>query len=240
MDNFNGKIVLVTGGSQGLGEQLCRGLAGMGMQVIVNCAHNAARAREIAEEIGGRAMVFDIADPAAVETAFREIGRLDVLVNNARVDPYKRPDGMSDAEWFDRVIGVNLKGPYLCSLAAAERMKGRGGKIINISSVWGYRAANRRMMEYAMSKAALHSLSRSLAQNLAGEGITVNTVAPGMIESNEMRGRLSVEALDALRRTIPLKRAGDAREICAAVRFLLENDYVTGEILNINGGTYFP
>lgn len=235
--DVKGKTVLVTGGSQGLGEQLCRELAGAGMKVIVNCAHNAERAREIAEEIGGRAMVFDIADPAAVRDAFAEIRELHVLINNARLDPYRRPAGMCDAEWFDRMIGVNLKGPYLCSLAAAEKMKD-GGKIVNLSSVWAYRAANRKMLEYAMSKAALHSLSRTLARLLAPR-ILVNTVAPGMIESKEMRGRLTPQELDALRETIPLKRGGCASEICMAIRFLLENDYITGEILNINGGTQF-
>ncbi len=234
---IKGKTVLVTGGSQGLGEQLCRELAGAGMKVIVNCAHNAARARKIAEAIGGCAMVFDIADPDAVRNAFADIRELHVLINNARLDPYRRPPVMSDAEWFDRMIGVNLKGPYLCSLAAAEKMK-RGGKIVNLSSVWAYRAANRRMMEYAMSKAALHSLSRTLARLLA-PGILVNTVAPGMIESKEMVERLTPEELNSLRKTIPLERGGSAHEICMAIRFLLENDYITGEILNINGGTQF-
>ena len=200
---LNGKTALVTGGSQGLGEQLCRDLAAAGMHVIVNCARSAARAETI-----------------------------------ARVDPYKRPAEMEDAAWFDRVFGVNLKGPYLCSFAAAEKMKGRGGKIVNISSVWAYRAANRRMLEYAMSKVALHTLTRSLAKQLA-PGITVNAVAPGMIESKEIQERLTPQEQEALRKSIPLARAGTAREISNAVRFLLENDYVTGEILNINGGTQF-
>ena len=161
-----------------------------------------------------------------------------MLINNARVDPYKRPAEMGDTAWFDRVFGVNLKGPYLCSFAAAEKMKGRSGKIVNISSVWAYRAANRRMLEYAMSKAALHTLTRSLAKQLA-PGITVNAVAPGMIESKEIQERLTPQEQEALRKSIPLARAGTAREISNAVRFLLENDYVTGEILNINGGTQF-
>ena len=235
---LSGKTVLVTGGSQGLGEQLCRELAAVGMHVIVNCARSAARAEMIAKETGGRALVFDIADSRAVWSAFEQIETLDVLINNARVDPYKRPAEMEDAVWFDRVFGVNLKGPYLCSFAAAEKMKEHGGKIVNISSVWAYRAANRRMLEYAMSKAALHTLTRSLAKQLA-PGITVNAVAPGMIESKEIQERLTPQEQEALRKSIPLARAGTAREISNAVRFLLENDYVTGEILNINGGTQF-
>ena len=235
---LSGKTVLVTGGSQGLGEQLCRELAAVGMHVIVNCARSAARAEMIAKETGGRALVFDIADSRAVWSAFEQIETLDVLINNARVDPYKRPTEMEDAVWFDQVFGVNLKGPYLCSFAAAEKMKEHGGKIVNISSVWAYRAANRRMLEYAMSKAALHTLTRSLAKQLAPE-ITVNAVAPGMIESKEIQERLTPQEQDALRKSIPLARAGTAHEICNAVRFLLENDYATGEILNINGGTQF-
>ncbi len=164
--NVKGKTVLVTGGSQGLGEQLCRELAEAGMKVIVNCAHHAERARKIAEEIGGCAMVFDIADPEEVRNAFAEIRELHVLINNARLDPYKRPSSMSDAEWFDRMIGVNLKGPYLCSLAAAEKMK-NGGKIVNLSSVWAYRAATRKMMEYEQSGSA-QSLPDSCRSSRSG------------------------------------------------------------------------
>ena len=146
-----------------------------------------------------------------------------------------------DGDWFDTVIGVNLKGPYLCGLAALEQMKKRGGgRIVNISSVWAYRSAKRSMVEYALSKAALHSLTRSLAGLGAAHGVTVNAVAPGMILSDELAGRLTPEEISAMTERIPVKRGAAAEEIFAAVRFVVENPYMTGEILNINGGVYMP
>lgn len=242
---FSGKNILVTGGSRGLGEALCREFAAQGARVILCCARSGGRAREIAAEIGAVARVFDIADSAAVAQAFSEIedetGGVDILVNNARIDPYCRPPESGDGEWFDRVVGVNLKGPYLCSLAALEQMKRRGGgRIVNISSVWAYRSADRRMMEYAMTKAALHSLTRSLAGLGAPCGVTVNTVAPGLILSPEIGGRLTPEELSGKLAAIPLKRGATPAEIVGAVEFVLANSYVTGEILNINGGIYMP
>ena len=139
------------------------------------------------------------------------------------------------------MIGVNLKGPYLCGLAALEQMKRRGGgRVVNISSVWAYRSAKRSMVEYALSKAGLHSLTRSLAGLGAPHGVTANTVAPGMILSDELAGRLTPEEAAAMTGRIPVKRGADAGEIFAAVRFAVGNPYVTGEILNINGGVYMP
>lgn len=247
---WNGKTVLVTGGSQGLGATMSRLFAEAGAQVIVNCAHHLEKAEAVAAKIrnaGGSAAVkrFDISCEAEVQKAFAEIeeqyGGLDILVCNARIDPYKRPPELSDGDWFDAVIGVNLKGPYLCGLAALEQMKRRGGgRIVNISSVWAYRSAKRSMVEYALSKAGLHSLTRSLAGLGAPHGVTANTVAPGMILSDELAGRLTPEEAAAMTERIPVKRGADAGEIFAAVRFAVENPYVTGEILNINGGVYMP
>ena len=170
---LNGKTVLITGGSQGLGAAMSRLFAEAGALVFVNCAHHIEKAEAVVSAIraaGGLASVkrFDISREEEVRKAFSEIeresGGVDILVCNARVDPYKRPPELSDGDWFDTVIGVNLKGPYLCGLAALEQMKKRGGgRIVNISSVWAYRSAKRSMVEYALSKAALHSLTRSLA-----------------------------------------------------------------------------
>lgn len=247
---WNGKTVLVTGGSQGLGATMSRLFAEAGAQVIVNCAHHLEKAEAVTAKIrnaGGSAAVkrFDISREAEVQKAFAEIeeqyGGLDILVCNARIDPYKRPPELSDGDWFDAVIGVNLKGPYLCGLAALEQMKRRGGgRIVNISSVWAYRSAKRSMVEYALSKAGLHSLTRSLAGLGAPHGVTVNAVAPGMILSDELAGRLTPEEISAMTERIPVKRGAAAGEIFAAVRFAVENPYVTGEILNINGGVYMP
>ena len=247
---LNGKTVLITGGSQGLGAAMSRLFAEAGALVFVNCAHHIEKAEAVVSAIraaGGLASVkrFDISREEEVHKAFTEIeqesGGVDILVCNARVDPYKRPPELSDGDWFDTVIGVNLKGPYLCGLAALEQMKKRGGgRIVNISSVWAYRSAKRSMVEYALSKAALHSLTRSLAGLGAAHGVTVNAVAPGMILSDELAGRLTPEEISAMTERIPVKRGAAAEEIFAAVRFVVENPYMTGEILNINGGVYMP
>jgi 3-oxoacyl-[acyl-carrier protein] reductase len=243
------KNILITGASQGLGADMAKLLAEDGVRIFVNCAHSVAKAQGVVEEIaasGGNAEVLqgDVSNPEIVEYMFGKLesyGGVDVLINNARVDPYKRPAEMNDADWFDRVIGVNLKGPYLCSLVASEQMKKKGfGRIINVSSVWAYRSADRTMMEYAMSKAAMHSLTRSLAGILGPSGITVNTVAPGLIMTDELEKRWSEEKLNNICANIPVRRGAATDEVVAAVKFVIDNAYLNGEIVNINGGVYMP
>ena len=241
--------ILITGASQGLGADLARGLAGKDARIFVNCAHSVEKAKVVANEIialGQTAEVLpgDVSDPACVESMFSELGArggVDVLINNARIDPYKRTTGLSDSEWFDRVIGVNLKGPYLCSLAALKQMEAKKfGRIVNVSSVWAYRSANRMMLEYAMSKAALHSLTRSFAGIAGPLGITVNTVAPGLILTGELKNRWSRKKLEQTCATIPVRRGAETAEIVEAVKFALDNAYLNGETININGGVYVP
>ncbi len=246
---IDGKNILITGSSQGLGAQLAIAFAGLGAHVFVNYAHSKEKAEAVVREIkssGGNVDIIkcDVANITEIENMLSQLdehGGVDILINNARIDPYKRRNDCNDSEWFDQVIGVNLKGPYLCSLMAIEQMKRKGsGKIINLSSVWAYRAANKQLLEYAMSKAAMHSLTRSLALVSAEYGITVNTVAPGMIVSDEMTERVGEDKLDGIIQGIPLKRGGAPAEMADAIRFVIENDYLTGETININGGTYMP
>lgn len=243
------KNILITGASQGLGADMAKSLAEKGTRIFVNCAHGIAKAEAVVKQIeasGGLAEVLqtDVSDHACIESMFAKIeacGGIDVLINNARIDPYKRPDNINDAEWFDRVIGVNLKGPYLCSLMAIEQMKNKeGGRIINISSVWAYRSADRIMLEYAMSKAGMHSLTRSLAGIAGPFGITVNTIAPGLIVTDELEKRWSKEKFDCISANIPVRRGAETEEVVAAVKFAINNAYLNGETININGGIYMP
>jgi NAD(P)-dependent dehydrogenase (short-subunit alcohol dehydrogenase family) len=243
------KNILITGSSQGLGADMAKMLAEDGVRIFVNCAHCVVKAQVVVEEIvasGGKAEVLqgDVSNPEIVEDMFGKLesyGGVEVLINNARVDPYKRSAEMNDADWFDRVIGVNLKGPYLCSLAAIEQMNKKGfGRIINVSSVWAYRSADRTMMEYAMSKAAMHSLTRSLAGIAGPSGITVNTVAPGLIMTDELEKRWSEEKLNNIYANIPVRRGAVTDEVVAAVKFVIDNAYLNGETININGGVYMP
>jgi 3-oxoacyl-[acyl-carrier protein] reductase len=243
------KSILVTGASQGLGAAIAKVLATDGVRIFVNCSRSIDKAAAVVEEIaaaGGTAEVLqaDVSDPDTIASMFEMFasrGGLDVLINNARVDPYKRPEEITDADWFDRVMGVNVKGPYLCSLAAIEQMKPKGcGRIVNVSSVWAYRSANRVMMEYAMSKAAMHSLTRSLAGIAGPFGITVNTVAPGLIITDELENRWTQEKLESVNATIPVRRGATPEEVVDVVRFAIDNPYLNGEIININGGVYMP
>lgn len=243
------KNILITGASQGLGAEMAKILADDGYRIFVNCAHGVDKAQAVVDGIaatGGRAEAFrcDVSNAAAVGEMFAALanrGGVDILINNARIDPYKRPEGLSDADWFDRVVGVNLKGPYLCSLAGLEPMKAKGwGRIVNVSSVWAYRSADRIMLEYAMTKAAMHSLTRSLAGIAGPHGITVNTVAPGLIVTDGLEDRWTPEKQRTVEASIPVRRGAAAAEVTAAVKFVIDNAYLCGETVNINGGVYMP
>ena len=237
MSEFQGKTVLVTGGSRGLGEAVCRRFAAEGCRVIVNYAHGREAAEKVAAEIGGEARGCDIADERSVEAMFDAVGQVDVLVNNARIDPYKRSAGMSDGDWWDAVMAVNLKGSYLCGKFALERMKAaKWGRMVHISSVWAYWPANERMLSYAAAKSAMHALSRGFAAQGASCGVTSNVLAPGLILTDLLATRLTPEMLEKELGGIPLRRGATPAEVADSVFRVAESGFRTGEIVNLNGG----
>ena len=245
---WNGKTVLVTGGSQGLGATMSRLFAEAGAQVIVNCAHHLEKAEAVAAKIrnaGGSAAVkrFDISREAEVQKAFAEIeeqyGGLDILVCNARIDPYKRPPELSDGDWFDAVIGVNLKGPYLCGLAALEQMKRRGGgRIVNVASIAGKVGGGYLgTAAYAAAKAGVISLTKSIAKAGSSKNIYCNSLCPAYTKTplvSILTGEKEQKVLDAM----SLHRAADPMEVASAVLFLASDaaSFVQGENLNCDGG----
>jgi len=239
MNEFNGKTVLVTGGSRGLGEAISRRFAAEGCRVIVNYAHGRDAAETVAREIGGVAYGCDISDEDAVEMMFRVAGPVDILINNARIDPYKRTPRMSDGAWWDAVMAVNLKGAYLCGKFALAQMKTRKwGRMVHISSVWAYQPANERMLSYAAAKSAMHALSRGFAALGAPDGITSNVLAPGLILTDLLTARLTPEMLDKELSTIPLRRGATPAEVADSVFGLAKSGFLTGEIVNLNGGAF--
>lgn len=239
MSEFKGKTVLVTGGSRGLGEAVCRKFAAEGCRVVVNYAHGREAAEAVARSIGGTAYGCDISDEAAVETMFREIGSIDILVNNARIDPYKRSAGMRDGEWWDTVMAVNLKGAYLCGKLALEQMKTkRWGRMVHISSIWAYQPPNERMLSYAAAKSAMHALSRGFAALGAPYGVTSNVLAPGLILTDLCTERLTPEMMQRELDTIPLRRGAPPGEVAEAVFDLAKSGFQTGEVVNLNGGAF--
>lgn len=239
MIDFQGKTVLVTGGSRGLGEAICRAFASCGGRVIVNYAHGREAAEKVAREIGGVALCCDISSEPAVEEMFGKIGGVDILINNARVDPYMRVAAASDGEWWDQVMAVNLKGSFLCGKFALEVMKRkRWGRMIHISSLWAYQPANGKMLAYAASKSGLHALSRGFANLGAPYGITSNVLAPGLILTDMVSRRLTPEMLKQELAGIPLGRGVSPSDVANTVVQMADNAFLTGEIVNLNGGAF--
>ena len=236
------KRALVTGGSGDLGGALCRRLARDGLHVIVHANGNLARAEALAHEIlsaGGsaEAIAFDVADGEASRAAIESLlqaGPIQVVVNNAGIHDDAPMAGMSETQW-KRVIDVSLHGffhvtqPLLLPMART-----RWGRIVSVSSVAAV-LGNRGQSNYAAAKAALHGASKSLAREMASRGISVNVVAPGVIE-----GQMAADAFppELIKQTVPAARAGKPEEVAALVAFLCSDmaGYINGQVIGINGG----
>lgn len=247
MFKLDGKVALVTGGSRGIGRAICEALAEQGATVVVNYVKGEAQAREVADGIvakGGKAEIlgFDVADSKAAETAIEELvkrhGRLDVLVANAGISI----DGLLlrlKEEDLDRLLQVNLKGSLACARAATRAMmRAKTGRVIFLSSVVG-EIGNVGQTAYAATKAAILGAAKSIAREFASRNITVNTVAPGFIETDMTHG-MTDQMKDYIVKSVPLARTGTAREVAAACAFLASDEasYVTGQVLRVNGGMY--
>lgn len=241
------KIALVTGASRGIGRAIAIRLAQSGATVIVNYTSNEAEAKKTIDmmgEDGARARLkkFDIAHEQSVEEAINqlkeEVGSIDILVNNAGI----AVDGLLmrlKGEDFDRQISVNLKGAFNCTKACMRHMiKNRFGRIINISSVVG-EMGNAGQSVYAAAKAGLIGMTKSLAKELASRNILVNAITPGYIET-DMTKEILAKGMDTILEHIPLQRVGKPEDIAAAAAFLASSDadYITGQVLSVNGGIY--
>ncbi len=247
MHDFANKVALVTGGSRGIGRAIAQHLAKRGANVVIGYAGNEVAANETVKSIvdaGGqaKALRFDVADSEAcskaVDEVVKDLGRLDVLVNNAGV----AIDGLlmrfKDADW-DTTIDTNLKSAFMLMRAVARpMMKQRGGAIVNVSSVIA-EMGNAGQAAYAASKAGLLGLTKSVARELASRNIRVNAVTPGFI-TTDMTANLSAELKEKMVQAIPLSRIGNAEEVAGAVAFLASDaaSYITGEVLKVNGGMY--
>ncbi len=244
---MQGRTALVTGGSRGIGRAVALRLAGEGASVAFLYAGNTAAAEKTLAEIlalGGKAMAVpcDVASLAAVQEAFAKVkqtlGPVDILVNNAGITM----DGLTPRmmeEAFDRVLKVNLTGAFnTIRTAYGDFLRRRWGRIVNISSVSGL-MGNPGQANYSAAKAGLIGLTKTIARELAGRGVTCNAVAPGYIET-DMTGKLGGDFLENAVQAIPMKRMGTADEIAAAVAFLcgVEAGYITGAVLKIDGGLY--
>lgn len=242
---FKGKVALVTGSGQGIGKEIALRLAKGNATLIINYVGPADGANEVVETIksnGGEAMAYEcnVADLSAVEKMVADIiekyGRIDILVNNAGITKDNLILKMSEAE-FDAVINVNLKGTFNATKAVTRTMmKQRYGRIINIASIVGV-IGNAGQANYCASKAGIIGMTKSVARELASRNITANAVAPGFIDT-DMTRVLPDNVKEELLSQIPMKKLGSVEDIANAVEFLAkeESGYITGQVINVNGG----
>ena len=243
-DNLQGQVALVTGASRGIGRAIAAALAAQGV-VVIGTATSDTGATAIGEALaphGGRGIVLDVNDGAALEAAIDAIvkqhGALQILVNNAGITRDMLAMRMKDADW-DAVLDTNLKAVFRASRAVMRTMmKQRYGRIVNITSVVGA-SGNAGQANYAAAKAGVAGMTRALARELGSRGVTVNCVAPGFI-ATDMTGGLAEAQKAALLAQIPLGRLGTPQEIAAAVLFLASPaaGYITGTELHVNGGMF--
>jgi 3-oxoacyl-[acyl-carrier protein] reductase len=239
--DLNGHIALVTGGSRGIGAAIALALAEAGAAVAVNYRERAADAEAVVANInskGGRAIAVaaDVSQAADVTKMIEHIasalGPIDILINNAGMAIVRGVNDLTESD-FDLTIAVNLKSAFLCTQAVIPAMRAKKwGRIVNISS-GAARGAGVIGVHYNASKAGMEGLTRGYAARLVKEGITVNAVAPSLIETDMMRGRSD------LARNIPLGRLGQSPEVAQSVLMVLGNDYMTGQTVLLNGGMAF-
>lgn len=238
-----GQVALVTGASRGIGRAVALSLGAAGCRVVVNYCRSGQEAKEVCrgiEAAGGRAMAVqaDVAEEAQVKGLFaaaeQGFGPVDILVNNAGIAHFGLLTELSDAQWR-RLLGVNLEGAFLCCREALGSMVARKrGSIINVASMWGLVGASCEVA-YSASKGGLIALTKALAKEVGPSGIRVNCVAPGVI-ATEMNGNLSGAELAQLAEDTPLGRIGQPEEVAEAVLYLASAEFVTGVVLNVNGG----
>ncbi len=243
--DLSGKVAVITGASRGIGRQTALTLAGAGATVVLTSRGDAAEA--VAAEVtaaGGQALALaaDVSDAEAVQrvidTTNERFGRLDILVNNAGITRDQLLLRMKRDDW-DAVVATNLTGTFLCTQAVLKTMlKQRSGRIISISSVVG-QSGNPGQTNYAATKAGIIGFSKALAREVASRSITVNVVAPGLIDTDMTRD-ISSDAQKNWTSAIPLGRLGTPEDVAAAVCFLASDaaGYITGQVLAVNGGMY--
>ena len=241
----NSKVAIVTGGAKGIGAEIVRTLAENGYIVILNYNNSKVQAEELKNEMLQKGFNIEVVKAdvsnrnevnSLIEFAIKKFKKIDILVNNAGISLEGLFTDVSEEMW-QKIINVNLNSVFNCTQEVLKYMiKEKSGRIINISSIWGETGASCEVA-YSTTKAAINGMTKALAKEVGLSNIRVNAIAPGIINT-DMISRLSYEELEQIKEQIPLNRIGNTKDIARCVKWLVEDEYTTGQIISINGGWY--
>lgn len=237
--NIVNKVVVVTGGARGIGAEIVKFLAKLDYKVVLNYNKSESYAQDVKKELNDvEIFKADVSKKeeanALIDFAIKKYGKIDVLINNAGIAQTKLFTEITDEDWKN-IIDTNLNSAFYCSREAVKNMiHNKSGLIINISSIWGITGASCEVA-YSTSKAAINGFTKALAKELGPSNIRVNAIAPGIINT-EMNSYLSKDELKNIKEEIPLEKIGDPVDIAKCVKWLIEDNYTTGQIISINGG----
>ena len=239
------KVVVVTGGSRGIGAQIVKTLANENYKVILNYNNSKEQAEKIQQELLEQGKEIEIikADVSKreeteklIQFAINKFNKIDVLINNAGISQEGLFTDVTEEEW-QKIISTNLNSVFYCNQQALKYMiPEQQGCIINISSIWGETGASCEVA-YSTTKAAINGMTKALAKEVGPSNIRVNAIAPGIIDT-DMNRNLTNEELEQIKEQIPLNKIGKALDIAKCVKWLIEDEYTTGQIISINGGWY--
>ena len=237
------KVIIITGASRGIGKEIAKGLSKKGYQIIANYNKSEEKATELKEELAQENIKIDIskADVSKrkeaeelVKYTINKYGRIDVLINNAGISQIKEFTQITDEDW-NNIINTNLNSVFYMTQEVCKNMiHNKNGCIINISSIWGVIGASCEV-HYSVSKAGIDAMTKSLAKEMGPSNIRVNSIAPGIINT-EMNKKLNEEEINNIKEEIPLEKIGKAQDIEKCIEWLIEDEYTTGQIISINGG----
>ena len=237
------KIIIITGASRGIGREIAKTLAREGDTIIANYNKSEKEAQKLKKELQEENKEIDIykanianeeETQEMIKYVIKKYKKIDVLINNAGIDKIQLVTEVTKKDW-DEIINTNLYGTFYISQQAAKNMiQNKQGKIINISSIWGQIGASMEVV-YSISKAGVDGLTKALAKELGQSGIQVNSIAPGFIKT-EMNSNFNEQEINEIKNEIPLQKLGECTDIAKCVKWLIEDNYVTGQVIAINGG----